>query len=364
VTERLTQVTAADVDDLARGAAILGTGGGGDPYIGKLMAEEAIKEFGPVTLVDPGDLPEEAAVFPVAMMGAPTVMVEKLPSAGQFTGTLSALAQYVGQAPTHVACMEVGGINSTIPLATAARTQLPLMDGDFMGRAFPELQMVTATMYGLPCTPMSITDDKGNAGIFATVSNLWAEKLARVATVEMGASSIISLYQMSGANAARSAVRGSLTKCVQLGRALRAARAAHENPVDAVVQILGGRVIHTGKVTDVLRRTTAGFARGEAQIEGTGANKGATLQLQFQNENIIASREGQVLSTAPDLLICLEADTGEPITTESMRFGHRIALVAAPCDERWHSPAGIELVGPRYFGYDLDPVRWNEADLG
>jgi uncharacterized protein len=29
----------ADLDDIATGGAILGTGGGGDPYIGKLMAQ-------------------------------------------------------------------------------------------------------------------------------------------------------------------------------------------------------------------------------------------------------------------------------------------------------------------------------------
>ena len=32
-----------DLDDIATGGAILGTGGGGDPYIGKLMAQEAIR---------------------------------------------------------------------------------------------------------------------------------------------------------------------------------------------------------------------------------------------------------------------------------------------------------------------------------
>ena len=38
--------------DIARGAAVLGTGGGGDPYIGRLLAEQAIRERGPVQLVD------------------------------------------------------------------------------------------------------------------------------------------------------------------------------------------------------------------------------------------------------------------------------------------------------------------------
>ncbi|MDR1427930.1 MAG: DUF917 domain-containing protein [Bifidobacteriaceae bacterium] len=358
------QITGANIADLARGAAILGTGGGGDPYIGQLMALEALQTRGPVKLVPPSDLPANAQVLPVAMMGAPTVMVEKLPSVDQFVVAVEALARYLDVEPTHVACMEAGGVNSTIPIVAAAEMGLPLIDGDFMGRAFPELQMVTATLFGIPTTPMSITDDKGNAGLFSTVSNLWAERLARVVTVEMGAASIISLYPMNGAQAAQAAVPGTLSLCVELGRAVRTARADLRDPVLAVGEVLGGRAIHAGKVTDVVRRTTSGFARGEARIAGIGAYEGAVLTLNFQNEHIIAKRGGTILATAPDLLVCLDIDTGEPVTTEGMRFGHRLAIVAAPCDDRWHTPEGIALVGPRYFGYDTDPVRWNEVDLG
>ena len=57
----------------------------------------------------------------------------------------------------------------------------------------------------------------------------------------------------------------------------------------------------------------------------------------------------------------LDSDTGEPVTTETLRFGHRVCVLTAPADERWHSPGGIALTGPRYFGYDTDPVRWNGA---
>ncbi len=32
-----------NIEDIALGAAVLGTGGGGDPYVGKLMAREAIR---------------------------------------------------------------------------------------------------------------------------------------------------------------------------------------------------------------------------------------------------------------------------------------------------------------------------------
>ena len=67
-------IGAADLDDIATGGAILGTGGGGDPYIGKLMAQEAIRRHGPVRLVDVASFSDDELIATVCMMGAPTVM--------------------------------------------------------------------------------------------------------------------------------------------------------------------------------------------------------------------------------------------------------------------------------------------------
>lgn len=54
------ELGADQLDDLARGAGILGTGGGGDPYVGKLLAREAILAHGPVTLLDIDEVPPDA----------------------------------------------------------------------------------------------------------------------------------------------------------------------------------------------------------------------------------------------------------------------------------------------------------------
>jgi DUF917 family protein len=353
---RLSEVTVDDLVDLARGAAVLGTGGGGDPYVGRLLAEQALRRHGPVELVAPADLPPDACVVPVAMMGAPTVMVEKTPSTELVGQAVTVLAEHLGITPTHVSCIEAGGVNSTFPLVAAAQLGLPLVDGDGMGRAFPELQMVLATLDGIACTPMSIADEKGNTGVLHTIDNKWAESLARSMTVTMGCSAIISNYVMTGAQATKALVHGTLSLCVSIGRAVAAARAEHRDAVAAVVDATGGRLLHTGKVVDVARRTTTGFARGEATIAGGSVNDG-DLVLHFQNEHLMAIRDGRPVVTTPDLIILLDSDTGEPVTTEALRYGHRVCVVGAPADERWHSPAAIELVGPRYFGYDTDPVR-------
>ncbi len=66
-----------EIEDIALGAALLGAGGGGDPYIGKLVALGAVKECGEVTLLSPDEVPNDELVIPIAMMGAPTVLAEK-----------------------------------------------------------------------------------------------------------------------------------------------------------------------------------------------------------------------------------------------------------------------------------------------
>src|SRR5258707_4694198 len=131
-----------EIEDIALGAAVLGTGGGGDPYIGKLMAVQSIRECGPALMVSADEIDDDAQVAMAAMMGAPTVMVEKLPSGKEVVEAFLALQAYLGRKIDYTTSAEAGGLNSTIPFTVAARLNIPIVDADGMGRAFPELQMV------------------------------------------------------------------------------------------------------------------------------------------------------------------------------------------------------------------------------
>jgi len=345
----------ADVEEIAVGAAILGTGGGGNPYVGKLLAQEAIRRHGPVEVVSLAELPDGARVVFSAMMGAPTVMVEKLPRGEELVRAFEALQSRLAGSITHVVPAEVGGINSTLPIAAAARLGLPLVDADGMGRAFPEVQMVTPTIYGISATPMALADEKGNVAVIETVDNHWTERISRSITIDFGCTALIALYPMTGLQARRSLIPGTLGLAAELGRLLRAGRG-----IEGLLSRLRGRMLFAGKVADVERRTVGGFARGRARIEGTGADAGSTLVVDFQNEHLVAARDGALLATVPDLIIVLDFETGEPITTEELRYGFRVAVVGAPCDARWRSEAGLALVGPRYFGYEVDYVPVEE----
>ena len=353
--EHVTEITRSDMADVALGGAFLGTGGGGDPYIGRLMAEQAIEAHGPVPVIDVDSLPDDALIVPVAMMGAPTVMLEKLPRGDEAINALRSLEAVLGRKADAIFCIEAGGLNSTIPIAVAASAGLPIVDGDGMGRAFPELQMVSMTMFDVHACPMAMADEKGNALVLNTVDNLSTEKFARVITVEMGGAGLIALYPMTGAEAKRAILRSSLTLITNIGRIIASEQAANRNPADRLATDLNGMRLFEGRVTDVDRRTEGGFARGRATIEGLEAYQGTSMTLHFQNEFLLAEdADGAPLAITPDLICLLDLETGQPITTETMAYGYRVIVFGLPCDPKWRSDHGLELVGPGYFGYEND----------
>ncbi len=151
-----------DLASLSLGASFLGAGGGGDPYIGTLMARNALDERGEISVIELLEVPDDAICAMSAVMGAPTVLVEKLPGVNEQIAAFAALERHLGREITHVMCAEVGGLNSTLPIVTAARLGKPLIDCDAMGRAFPEIQMSTPTLYGIGAAPIALADDKGN----------------------------------------------------------------------------------------------------------------------------------------------------------------------------------------------------------
>ncbi|MGH8914331.1 MAG: DUF917 domain-containing protein [Acidimicrobiia bacterium] len=349
-------LTAEQLEPLALGAAFLGAGGGGDPYIGMLMARSALTDHPPVAVLDPAEVPDDAVCAMSAVMGAPTVLVEKLPGGTGQMQAFHALEHHLGRRISHILCAEVGGLNSMLPVVAAARLQRPLVDCDAMGRAFPEIQMSTPTLAGNRAAPMAIADDKGNTVVVDVADNHQTERIARSITVDMGAAAFIAVFPQSGAQVKESMIGGTLRLAESIGAAILHARASNTSPLRAGVVASGGHLLFEGKISDVARRTEGGFALGSSAIEGFGLHGGTTMMIEFQNENLVAAVDDKVVASVPDLITLVEVDSGRPVTTEELRYGHRVAVVGVPCNHRWRSVAGLELVGPRRFGYDIDYV--------
>lgn len=354
-----------DIEDIALGAALLGAGGGGDPYIGKLIAMGAVRENGPATLIDPEELKDDDQVVAIAMMGAPTVLAEKAIGGNEYRVLMDMVSQFLGKHIDAIFPIEAGGVNSMLPIAASAHMNIPIVDADGMGRAFPELQMVTFTIGGIDSCPMALTDEKGNSVLYRTISNKWTEDLARAVTMSCGGAVTVALYPMSGKQLKEYGVRNILTRSQKLGEAIRTVKDNEgETPEEHFLKFTEGYKLFKGKISDVLRETRGAFNFGRVMIDGIGEYKGHNAYVDFQNENLLACVDDEILATVPDLICLVDAETFSPVTTDALKYGKRVYVIALQCFELWRTDAGIELVGPRYFGCDTDYIPVEERCRG
>ena len=356
----LREVTLADIRPIAIGAGILGTGGGGNPYLGGLHLASIIRDKGPQAIIDPFDLADDALCCVVGSIGAPTVSIEKLPEGTEMCRAMRLLEAHIGRPFDAVAIAEIGGANAMQPLIGGLQAGIPTVDSDSMGRAFPEIQM-SSFLFATDATaaPLAMVDAADNAAVVpSAVSDLWAEKMARNIAVSMGARAGLAGTIMTGAQVKAAGVHYSLSLAHHLGARVIEAQARKTDVPPVIAEALDGRVVFRGKIADVERRTTKGFARGKVKMTGYSAlqhppNDLGALDIEFQNEFLIAFVNGEVIATTPDLICIVTEEEGEPVTTEVLRYGTRVAVIIVPAPPQLKSPAALEVVGPAAFGYDV-----------
>ncbi len=348
-----------DLVDIGRGAAFLGTGGGGDPYVGRMLATSAIQEFGMPELIEADELDDDATVLTIAMLGAPTVLTEKAASGDDVDLAIRCMEEKLGRKADALIPIEIGGVNSMLPIMAAARLSLPLVNADGMGRAFPEIQMVTFNVYGVSCTPVTVTDDHLNTLVIETSTAKRAEDLVRVSSIEMGCSVIMSSYPMSGSQVKQYAVHGTMELALEIGRAI--AKGRREGiPVDFLADYLRTtsyynhcKVLFDGKITDLRRETTGGFAIGHCHMSALDGSSD-TLEVIFQNEHLVAKVNGQVRAIVPDLICMVDRETAEPVTVEALKYGQRIKVLGVSAAPIMRTPESLAVFGPQAFGLDAE----------
>ena len=348
-------IDAEELDLLAIGAWILGTGGGGSPYASHLVARHFYEDGGRIELLDPDELADDDLVAVVSTMGAPLVFQERMTDAPFALKPVRMMEAFLGRRFRAVMTVEIGGCNAFQPLLVAAASGLLVVDADAMGRAYPEAQMQTFSIAGLQMVSHVVSDIRDNDVIIPSASG-WAEmeRVRRKVCTEYGSVATTCQAPRSGAEVKRHAVLRSLSAAIALGREVRRARTAHEDPVMATVAAAQGRRLFTGKVMDVQRRTTEGFLRGTLNLLGLDADAGAAFDIDFQNEFTIGRRDGAVIVTTPDLICVLDSISGEAIGTESLRYGQRVTVIALPSQPIHRTEEGLRHVGPRAFGHDFD----------
>lgn len=129
-----------------------------------------------------------------------------------------------------------------------------------------------------------------------------------------------------------------------------------EDAIEAVARVGHGRVlVSNGKVINVERNTSGGFARGHVLIETAGR----VLRIDFQNENLLARfDDDQIVASVPDLITIVEQDSAEPLATEIIKYGYRVSVLVLPAPEPLTTPQALEFVGLKAFGYDFPDYEY------
>src|SRR5258705_2471852 len=183
----LRPVSPEEIESLSIGAWILGTGGGGSPYLALLNMRALYRQGAVGSLMDPMDLADDDLVAVVPNLGAPLVGQERLTDPHTIARAVTMMEEYLGRRFRAIMSLEIGGGNAIQPFMAAALLDRPVVDADCMGRAFPEAQMTSFAIHDLRTYPLTLADVRDNAIVVARAASWkWMERLSRKACVEVG----------------------------------------------------------------------------------------------------------------------------------------------------------------------------------
>ncbi|MEM1192084.1 MAG: DUF917 domain-containing protein [Pseudomonadota bacterium] len=359
-------ITGDDIPLIALGGAFLATGGGGDTLLGEIIAQAQVRAVGSVRLEPLDQFTSDDLIVAIGGVGSPTIMQEK-PMNGREAGwALSALEVVLGKSASAIIAFEAGGMNALVPFGIAAERGLPVVDADGMGRAFPELQMESFSIYGVSATPMAMAAELGDQMVVSAArSPKLAEKLVRHFSVTAGGGQCISAeHVMDGATAQRVAVPGTISLCLRIGKLIR----HYGSNIPGFVQALKKELCPThygavemlvsGKVVDLTRETRGGYDYATVKLMPHDANDHDTdeISIMVKNEYLLALRGGKPIATTPDLICLLDSETGLPITAETLRYGQRVHMIGIGAPALMRTECALKVVAPRNFGFDHDYI--------
>lgn len=350
-----------EIEQVARiavGATLLGAGGGGDPYISLLAARQMYANGASnANLIQLSELDDDAQVICVAGFGAPTVEKERLFELSHLEHAIGTLEQHIGRKADALIPAEMGGCNALIPIVAASHCRRPVIDGDGMGRAFPELQMTSFSLNGISASPFAMTDEHLNTIICHSQDDKKGETLARAACMAMGLFTFLAAYPMTGRQAKRVAIPGTVTLAHALGLAIENVKAGTA-PIESLIEGIRASTegvdvlrLFDGKVVDVWRSTERGFVIGWLDLAPVnGASQRAHIE--FRNEYLAFTLDGAPRALTPDLICVVDSETAEPIPTPDIRYGQRVTVLGLSCHPVFRTGRALKVVGPEAFGMD------------
>lgn len=358
-----------EVIDIIYGCTILGTGGGGTLEGGIEIVEKDFEEGREFILADLNEVPDEEIVACPYVCGSisPLSEEEEKKYAGlpgmevtEAMKSFQTLEEYFGKPFYGVISTELGGENTADAFHVAALLGKPIIDADPAGRSVPELQHSTFYINDVPITPLAVATPFGDTAVINNVVNdLRAEDLVRAMACVSKNIIGVTDHPVKGSILKKSVIPSAITYSLNIGKALREANEKGKDAAVAITEAAGGKILFRGEVKDYSWETLDGFTVGDVTMDGEGEFEGHEYKVWYKNEHILSYRDGEVDVTVPDL-ICIIDSEGVPVTNPYYEKGQRLTIFALPAPKEWTTKRGLEVFGPRSFGFDIDYVPFTE----
>lgn len=314
------RVAEGDVAALAAGAALLGSGGGGDVDLGAQLLRHALAGGDTVPVVAATDLPAAGLVVHTGLAGAPDVMSERPPSQENFVRAVEAVASTLGSRPVAVGIIEIGGMNALTPFLAAHGMGLPVVDGDLMGRAFPHIDQTTLASAGEPMHPMALAGSAGETVIVTSCPAGMVERLMWANLEAMGGAATIAMYPTSADVLSKYGIPGSVGRCLWLGRQLASAAGSS---IAELAGLIDAELLSEGRVDEV--RPRHGTEPGSVTMTDRGSSK--VVRVDFFDELLNVAVDGISVASTPDVLVAIDTARMAPLGANRLRQGQSLAVL-------------------------------------
>ena len=353
-----------DIRNILYGCTILGTGGGGTMDEGMELIDEALAAGKRFRLASFDEVDENFSIGTPYGCGSISPLTEEdikkyerlpVPDKSPFLTAIEALEKVLGYEIKAVISTELGGMNTASAFYTGAMTDRIIMDGDPAGRSVPALQHSTYYLDNIPMCPMAVANKFGESAVFNhVVDDMRGEDMVRALAV-VSQNMIAVVDHVNTARVLKnSVITGAITNAERIGKAYLRAVEAGEDCAEAIIKAGGGRSMFKGIVKSNAYETRDGYTFGDTVITGTNEWEGHELKIWYQNENIIAWLDGAFYVTVPDLIIVMDMDARFPQLNPYGKAGTNVSVIALPAPAAWTTERGLEVFGPRSFGFDVD----------
>ena len=362
-----------DLENYVIGSGILGCGGGGGG--GMEMIEDAFQKGLKFQLADISELPKDKYICILAGVGggvskedrervarySQNVVRTREARTQNLRKVAKELADYIGieEFYAYIAA-ETGPGNGVSPMYLNAVEGKPCIDGDCCGRAKPEMGISLTNVAGISVTPMAMLTPFDEVVILkSAVDDYRTEDITRHVAVASGGSTTVARCPAKVEQYEKGIVPGQVTRCIKVGAAIKKAREKGTDPVEAFQKEAKAYKIFEGKVASFEMEGRGGFNWGDWHIDGAGKFKGKKLRIWYKNENLISWLDGKPYVACPDLICIVDSKTSEGLsnfTQSGAHNGKNVAVFGISAHERWRTPKGIEIFGPKHFGFDIEYV--------